>query len=1610
MTIAMAFCWVFAAPALAQESGHPWSNGDSVQHPTQDAALRAYHQQYPYSTPADHVERVVITENEVDIRYGVAPEPSELQPWTYGGLAGGGVTSEEALIAASALNYDQRSIADGCTPNTTVWRATAWGSIGQWPDGIVSREMARFDATYQKRVSSSCTEVEAYAFGVRERLRCANPNLFWNSDKQQCRNDSIKVRLTSTPLVCDSCGLVGNPMDVVTGNKLEPEPDFALGWIGFSRTYHSGMTPPRGAFGHGWTHSHNLQLAVGEDTGSGIPIALIAANGAQQPYRRLSLGVYESTLGSGDRIVANGSGWTLEQTSRTVEFDANGRVVSVRDDDGATLTYQYDGLGRLARIVHHTGRGLDFIYGAAEPRNRANVTAIASGGVTLAAYTYSPSGALASVQYPDTRSRVYHYEDARFPTHLTGITAEDNQRFSTFTYDAQGRVLSSEHAGGVNRTEASYTAQGGAVVTDASGGQSNYALTEQASGDIPRKVSGIDTSAGLTARTYYTPAEDFRRRLKSTTDARGVVTDYAYAEIVDAHTNLPATRRTRTEAVGTLDARSSESLRVLASNRSLSERDSASEVRYTRNARQQVTQAQRKDLADNATRTTTYTYCEQTDVAGGLCPQVGLLLRIDGPRSDANDLVHYAYRMTDAPGCDAAPAACAYRKGDVWKTTNAVGHVAEALAYDAAGRPLSMKDANGVVTDLEYDARGRMTANKRRGADNATETDDQITWVEYWPTGQVKKTTQPDGAFVSFVYDAAQRLTDVIDGDGNTIAYTLNHAGERKREDIRDAAGTLRRTLSRTYNTLGQLQSIVQVNPDPNNLDPVVTNFTYDADGNLDQTTDALTRVADNTIDPLGRMSRTLQDMTGIAAETQFGYDAQDRLTRVTDPKGLDTNYGYNGFGELMSLQSPDTGTTTYEYDAAGNRTKQTDARNKITNTAYDALNRPTAVSYPEDAALNVVYVYDTAQSDCTAGETFLVGRLAKMTDHSGSTVWCYDRFGQLTRKVQRTQGKTFAQQWSHQTNGRLMQMTHASGVVEDYLYDAQGRVIEIGVTIEGIRRQLLRNASYHPYGPVQQWTYGNGRTLTRTQNLNGQPGIVQDIAAGGISLGYAFDDVGNLKTLRNGNQNDPPKRIYGYDGLNRLIEAKDAANTLWQSYHYDKTGNRLSAGRLTVQQNEDCPASGDPCTPLPPTTLWTTESDTYAADSHRLTYQGTTERRYDNAGNTIWIGPLPVSGPGDPPPSGGGETESASYEGTLQVADDGGPGDSAGGAAGDPTRSFVYDASNRLRSLSVDGEFAMGYRYTGLGERVYRNGGTTTVHTVFDEAGRWRGDYDASGLLIQEAVYLDGLPVGLIARVNGHDVLYYVQPDALGTPRVVIDPTRDVAVWRWDLDTDAFGNDKPNEDPDGDGIAFVFDQRFPGQQYDSATGFNYNYFRDYDASTGRYVQSDPIGLDGGVNTYSYVSGNALAAVDPFGLLITFPGNMDQGVNTVVCDGKGGIRVMLDDPVMHADYPCLIDCARAHEGSHKGDAIRINPKVCIGMADRTSIIWDSAERLASERKAHKAELRCLERKLKGLDCDDECREDIQNRITEIKQKLLPYYNRGRDPYSENPFYQKALGE
>jgi RHS repeat-associated protein len=138
----------------------------------------------------------------------------------------------------------------------------------------------------------------------------------------------------------------------------------------------------------------------------------------------------------------------------------------------------------------------------------------------------------------------------------------------------------------------------------------------------------------------------------------------------------------------------------------------------------------------------------------------------------------------------------------------------------------------------------------------------------------------------------------------------------------------------------------------------------------------------------------------------------------------------------------------------------------------------------------------------------------------------------------------------------------------------------------------------------------------------------------------------------------------------------------------------------------------------------------------------------------------------------------------------------------------------------------------------------------------------DTSNVSISSSPVSVSVSVGAVATTQ----TYYIYTDQLNTPRLITD-TANTTVWRNDR-ADPFNASAPYDDPNNTGHHFVFNLRFPGQYYDAETALNYNYFRDYDSSTGRYVQSDPIGLAGGINTYSYVGGNPLSYIDPFGLTL----------------------------------------------------------------------------------------------------------------------------------------------
>jgi len=262
---------------------------------------------------------------------------------------------------------------------------------------------------------------------------------------------------------------------------------------------------------------------------------------------------------------------------------------------------------------------------------------------------------------------------------------------------------------------------------------------------------------------------------------------------------------------------------------------------------------------------------------------------------------------------------------------------------------------------------------------------------------------------------------------------------------------------------------------------------------------------------------------------------------------------------------------------------------------------------------------------------------------------------------------------------------------------------------------------------------------------------------------------------------------------------------------------------------------------------------------------------------------------------------------------------DGAGNLIDDGTRHFTYDARGRLIQAS-QGTIVASYVVNAFGQRVQKavSGGATPTqtHFVYDEAGHLLGEYDAlSGLPIQEYVWYDDTLVGILRGSPASFAVYSVETDHLGTPRQVRDVNRQL---RWQWDSDPFGSTLPNANPAGLGN-FTLNLRFPGQYYDEESGLHYNYLRDYDPTTGRYIQSDPIGLDGGINTYLYVGGNPISRIDPTGLIEHSSGQWKD------C-GKG-CRIRIDTTIVngqvkrHLHWECRNDsgeCGENGEKSHGG--------------------------------------------------------------------------------------------
>jgi RHS repeat-associated protein len=926
-----------------------------------------------------------------------------------------------------------------------------------------------------------------------------------------------------------------NPINVLTGNKFQVETDYSGTGafpLVFQRTYNSSIDLATGTGSH-WRDNYARILTVDNDAAPTVVFSY-RPDGRMTIYR-LQGGSFVADGDINERLVrsVNGSGvttaWTLTTATDEKEvYTPTGQLLSITNRAGVTQTLTYSTAltsptiapvpDLLIQVTHSFGQTLSFIY---DDRSRIKTLVAPDGGQYQ--YEYDPYTNLTLVTYPDATVRQYVYNEpeltgfANLPHALTGLIDENTDRFASWGYDSTGRAISSEHAGGVDRYDVSYAA-GVSTVTDPLSAARTFT-----SGVVLGVVKNTGVSqpcaqyCGDAAASYNTNGS-----VTSKTDFNGVVTTYGY----DTARNLETTRN---DAVGTPKARTITNAWHSTFRIPTSVTEPNRTTSFTHDAHGNVLTRTVTDtsIIPNVTRTWTYTY-----------NSFGQVLTVNGPRTDVSDITTYTYyTCTTGSQC-----------GQVQTVQNAASQVTTYNSYNTRGQPTQITDPNGLVTTIAYDARQRL-ADRCVGATLPSCTSGELTHLDYWPTGLLKKVTNPDASYIQYTYDAAHRLIQINDGASNKIVYALDNAGNRTAENSYDPSLNLKRTHTRVFNTLNQLWKDVNAAGTVN----VTTVFGYDSNGNQTTTNAPLSRNSTNLYDELNRLKQITDPNSGV---TQFGYDSNDNLTSVTDPRTLATTYTYTGFGDLKTQTSPDTGLTTNTYDSGGNLKTSTDARSAITTYTYDVLNRVSSAAYKIGATTDqtITYTYDAGPN----GKGHLTGAGASDAGANHSLSWSYDAKGRVTGKGQLVNGLTTAQSigYGYNSAGQLASIVLPSGKTIAYGYNTNGQVVS--VTLNGSPNvTILNNVTYDPFGPVTGWTWGNGTALTsRTFDTDGKLTALSNTPATTGNRTFGFDNAFRITSTTDSATGGPAWTL-GYDILDRLNSATKTGTTI--GYTYDADGNRLT-------------------------------------------------------------------------------------------------------------------------------------------------------------------------------------------------------------------------------------------------------------------------------------------------------------------------------------------------------------------------------------------------------------------------------------------------------------------
>jgi YD repeat-containing protein len=515
------------------------------------------------------------------------------------------------------------------------------------------------------------------------------------------------------------------------------------------RTYILGS-----ALGSNWTGSYRQYLEI---TAPLVPMGIIAhrPDGHGLGFHEEG-GVFVAEADVADRLEKVTVGgqiqfrYTRGDGDLVETYDSNGRLLSIANRAGLAQTMIYSTSSTPSAIAPYAG----LLIGVSDPFGRmlafrydaiGRVTVMTDPAGVQYAFAYPPGSLRGAnptqVTYPGMRTRVYHYENTSDSTALTGITDENADRFSTYSYDTEGRAILTEHAGGAHRYTFVYNADGTTVVTDPLGASRTYSYQTLHAVGRGTGISGpACPSCGAASQAY-----DANANVASRTDWNGNRTCFKY----DAARNLetvrgegltsacPADLPTWTPSGGTVQRKiTTEWHPTWRLPTKVCEPKRLTTLAYDTKGNLTSRSIQATNDASGAQgctaapvggpRTWTYAY-----TYGTTNPAVVTQIVANGPRTDVTDTTTYVYEEAT---------------GNLLSVTNALGHQTTLGNYDAHGKSRQITDPNGLVTTLVWDERQRLTS-RTAGS--------QVTSYTYDGVGQLTRITLPDGSFLEYEYDTA---------------------------------------------------------------------------------------------------------------------------------------------------------------------------------------------------------------------------------------------------------------------------------------------------------------------------------------------------------------------------------------------------------------------------------------------------------------------------------------------------------------------------------------------------------------------------------------------------------------------------------------------------------------------------------------------------------------------------------------------------------------------------------------------------------------------------------------------------------------------------------------